>query len=283
MSSAGETPPHFISLMLKMPQGAAGPPAPAASSGVSRPRRRTADRDRGPTARPARACAPRAPAAPRTPGPARRLGQQAPGLLDACSPGWRPRADQHVRPHPLAQPAQPLDVLLEVARRSSPSGCESRAPGTRRPRASASSVSLMPMVIEVGSAACARPSSSHSGRPSAWACRSYSAMSTAARAAGVAGIRCRSCRASEPRPGRADVLPDQELQRARRQRLLAGLVGLAGHVRLGRGRPQPHAAPRVAQHHHHRLDRGHGAEGDGVRPARGMARTSAVAAAMVIA
>jgi len=54
--------------------------------------------------------------------------------------------------------------------------------------ASVSSSGRMPIVIEVGSSRCTRPSRSTRGRPASRAHRSWIAMSSAARAPGVAGV-----------------------------------------------------------------------------------------------
>ena len=88
-------------------------------------------------------------------------------------------------------------------------------------------------------------------------------MSTAARAAGVVDICC-SSRRSERRHA-AQVPTDQPRESLRREGLLAGQVGLAGHVMLGRGRAQADSTLAVADHDDHRLDGGDRAEGDGVR------------------
>ena len=211
---AGETPPHFISLMLKTPQGAGGSASAKASSGVSR--LSSAHQQRAARARPARASV--------------RVWRAAIGCSTSSSASGRRVAQ---KPLGLRQGVALVGVGAQGdvrARRARAARAGARDPlpaarpiltlRTRKPRPRYSSASRRVSSVGLdadgdrggqrarGRGRADRTAAARAPAPS----RSCSAMSTAARAAG----RGRHLAAEPPgqRGQAAHVLPDQPVERA---------------------------------------------------------------------
>ena len=225
-------------------------------------RRRRAGRARRgePGAAPPRSRA--APAARRTRGRGRACRRSSGGARRRRSRCWRRcGARRRGRPPRAAAPA----ARRRLRRRAPSLTLRARKPRPTYSRASAtaSSTGLMPIVIEVGSASCARPSRSTTGRPRWRPRRSHSAMSQAARAAGAPGSSRSSSSAARPRSPASR--PPTAARAARSSAARAGRRRLAGHADRGRGVAEPHL-PAGVEAHEEELDVGDGAPRDGVRP-----------------
>ncbi len=155
----------------------------------------------------------------------------------------------------LAELLQALHVSVEGIPDLDLEDPESPGRGTRRPRPESPRSDLMPIVIEVGSASWARPRTSASGRPARWPRRSCSAMSTAARAAGVNGKRSADSRQSARRVRTSRPRSHSRLPGVRRG--ATALVRLAGDVLAGGARAEAREAVLRLDAHDDVLDLGH--------------------------